>query len=90
MAKTKTDTPAAEGRYHLPGGKAIAFDLDKITRKEFTDFARGKLTDDQDNALLARVCGLTVKQIENLPQPEYRRLVRAFYKEAMEPLADPN
>lgn len=89
MAKNKSTLPP-DGAFRLPGGGVVTFDLNKVTRKQYTDFARGKMTDDQDNALLAKVTGLRVAQIENLTQPEFRRLVRAFYKKAMEPLADPN
>jgi hypothetical protein len=66
------------------------FDLTKVTRRQYSDFRLGKLGDDQDNAILADVTGMTADMIEALPLIEFRQLVRAFFRKATEPLADPN
>lgn len=74
----------------LRDGRVIVFDLYQVTRAEFVAVAGGKLTPEQDDALLARVSGLTVEEVQALPQPEWRRLALAFFRKAREPLADPN
>lgn len=76
----------------IPALPAVAwtFDLTKVTRKEYSDFRLGKLSDDGDNAILARVTGMSVDIIQAMPLIEFRWMVRAFFKKATEPLADPN
>lgn len=74
----------------LPDGRAIDFDLGKVTRREYSALIEGRLTNAQDDEIIARAAGLTVDELGNLTQPEWRRLVRAFFKKAREPLADPN
>lgn len=69
---------------------AWTFDLEKVTRKQYSDFRLGRLADDGDNALLARVTGMSVADVEAMPLMEFRRMVRAFFKKATEPLTDPN
>lgn len=69
---------------------AWTFDLHEVTRKQYSDFRLGRLTDDGDNALLSRVTGVDVSTIEAMPLLEFRRMVQAFFKKATEPLADPN
>lgn len=74
----------------LPDGREITFDLGKVTRREYSALVEARLTNAQDDEIIARAAGLTVDQIGDLSQPEWRRLVRAFFKKAREPLADPN
>ena len=73
-----------------PAPPRWVFDLEKVSRKEYSAFRLGQLTDDDDNALLSKATGMSVEMIEAMPLPEFRQLVRAFFKKATEPLADPN
>jgi hypothetical protein len=76
--------------FTMPDGQEIIFDLDKISIREYRKFATGSMMSEDDDTLLAKVSGLTVEDIGNLPQPQYRLLLRAFFEKAREPLADPN
>jgi len=76
------DAPAA--------GAAWTFDLHQVSRKEYNAFRRGQLTDEADNALLAKVTGMSVDMIDAMPLDEFKLLLAAFFKKAREPLADPN
>ena len=71
-------------------GKDLTFDLEQLTITEYRKFASGGMLDDQDDELLARVVGEPVEWVRGLSQPNYRRLLRAFFKKASEPLTDPN
>ena len=73
-----------------PAAPEWSFDLHQLSRKDYNAFRRGLLTDEQDNALLAKVTGMTADMIDALPLDEYKRLLAAFFKKAREPLADPN
>lgn len=76
--------------FPAPGPAPLVFDLHQVSRKQYSDFRLGRMTDDGDNALLARVTGLSVAEVEAMPLLEFRRMVQAFFKKATEPLADPN
>ena len=76
--------------YVLPDETEVTFDLEKMTVKEYRDFAKGAQSDAEDDLLMARVTGLAVEQIESLSQPTYRRLIKAFYDKSRQPLNDPN
>ncbi len=72
-----------------PGPK-WTIDLEKVSIREFRNFAKGTMLAEEDDAILAKATGMTVEEIGNLPQPVYRRLLRDFFQAAQEPLADPN
>ena len=65
-------------------------DLNKITVKEFRSLFNADQTPEEGDAILAKCCGMTVEEISALPYQEYRKLVKAFYDAAREPLSDPN
>ena len=64
--------------------------LSLISIKEFRSLLDEKQTAEEGDVILAKACGVTVDEIQALPYPDYRRLVKAFYEKAREPLADPN
>ena len=72
------------------GGIEITVDLERITITEYRKFATGALLSADDDEILARVCGQPVEWVGKLSQPNFRRLVTAFFKSAREPLSDPN
>lgn len=74
----------------LADGRVITVDLHRVSVREY----RALFADDQpqaeEDATLAKAAGLTVDELLNLGQPDYRRLAALFFKLAREPLADPN
>lgn len=64
-------------------------DLDKVTIAEYRKFAQSPMRDGECDGILAAAAGLTVEQVGALTFNDYRRLVRAFFQAAQEPLADP-
>lgn len=66
------------------------FDLTQVTRKQYNDWRRGRQTDEEDDALLARVTGLPVETIQGMSVLESKALIEAFVRKVREPLANPN
>lgn len=84
MARTK---PMAD--ITLSDGKEINFDLDKITIKEYRGLFETS-QDEEDYSTIAKASGLKPEEIAGLSYNDWRRLTRAFFKKASEPLEDPN
>lgn len=74
----------------LSDGRELTFDLNKVTRKEYADLVSGKLTNEQDDEIVGKACGLTSEQVSKLGYLDWRKAAQAFFKKAREPLADPN
>lgn len=72
------------------GGREVTFDLEKISRKEFRSMITMEGSPKADDEIIARVAGVELKFIEDLPILDYKRLIKAFFKKTQEPLADPN
>lgn len=47
-------------------------------------------SDEDTNVIAARLCGLTVEQVENLPEVDYRRIFQKVFELVRQPLSDPN
>lgn len=65
-------------------------DLERITIKEYRSLFAKEQADEEGDAILAKAAGMTVDAIQSLSQPQYRRLLKAFFKKAAEPLVDEN
>lgn len=64
-------------------------DLGKVSISEYRKVANSSVLDGEGDEILARSAGLTKEEVQALAQPDYRLLLRAFFKKANEPLADP-
>lgn len=73
----------------LKDGREITFDLDKITIKEYRALFETS-QDEEDYATIAKASGLNPDDVAGLSYSDWRRLTRAFFKKAAEPLEDPN
>ena len=74
----------------LADGREITIDLSVITIREYRALFDKKQKQEDEDATLAKVVGLTVDELLDLSQPDYRRVTEAFFKAAREPLSDPN
>ena len=70
-------------------GVELTFDLEKVTIEEYSNFANTPLTDTRHMIVLEKTTGQKVDFFKKLTQPDYRRVVRAFFKKGSEPLSDP-
>ena len=66
------------------------FDLSKITIAEFREFSKAGMDEEKQDAILAKCAGVEIEELNKLSLLDYKRLLRAFFKYAMEPLSDPN
>ncbi len=74
----------------LANGRDLTFDLSKITISEFRLLFDPAQKEHEGDALVGRCAGLSVKEIGALPYPDYRLLMREFFRKAREPFANPN
>ena len=72
------------------GRKEITINLNAITLREYRALFDPKQKPDEEDALLSRVCGLTLEEYQTLPYLEWRKLTQKFFERARNPLADPN
>ena len=74
----------------LRDGREIEIDLYQITIKEWRSLLDPNQPDEDEYKLLANVTGLKPDDIENMPQPDFRRLVEALREKSLNPVSDPN
>jgi hypothetical protein len=68
----------------------IKIDLSVVSIREYRALFDKDQPQDAEDATIAKACGITVDELLDLPQPDYRRLCKRFFDAAREPLADPN
>lgn len=73
----------------LHTGKTITFDFHKITFKEWRGLFDKDQPDDVSNAKIAKVCGLTVSEFDDLSFADHFLLMQEFWKRSRDPLTDP-
>lgn len=74
----------------LSDGRELTLNLFAVTHAEHVRMAKGTTTAEEDAAILSRVVGMTPADFDNLPQPDWRRVVVRYWEKSREPLADPN
>ena len=72
------------------GGYQVTFDLNCFTRREYRQLLEPGRDEREDDGVIARATGLSVEQIEELGNTDWRRLWVAFFTKNREPLSDPN
>jgi hypothetical protein len=74
----------------LSDGREIVIDLYKITIKEWRALLNPEQKEEDEYKLLAKVSGLTAKEVADLPYPDFRLLGLKVAEKASNPLSDPN
>jgi hypothetical protein len=64
------------------------FDLYAITHREYSNFVRGRMSEDEDDAFLARVTGLTQDEVSALSLGEWKRLIAGLHAAVSVPVED--
>jgi hypothetical protein len=70
----------------LEGGRELTLDLRKISIKEFRLAVDQNSKEDESDEIVARAVGLKLKEFQALSQPDYRRIVAAFWRASTQPL----
>lgn len=74
----------------LSDGREITFDMSKVSLREYRAIFDKDQPQEEEDALISRASGLTVDEYLNLPYPEWRKLIMAFFAVARNPLTNPN
>lgn len=69
----------------LSTGRKIEIDLSKVTRLDYKKFVdpRGNLSD--EDTFVSKACGMTIEQVNELSEPEFRELVQEIFNERNSP-----
>jgi len=74
----------------LSGGRSLTIDLHRVTMREYrTIFSDDKQQVDAD-VIIAKACDLSLDDYLDLPQPDGRIVLDAFFSAATQQLKDPN
>jgi hypothetical protein len=76
--------------FTLSDGREVEIDLWQLTIKEWRSLRNPAQPEEEEFALIARVIGWPVEDVEGLKQPEYELLVREIVKKSLNPVTDPN
>jgi hypothetical protein len=74
----------------LSSGAEITVDLRLVTMRQYRAIFAPEQPQADEDATIARACGLSVDEYLDLPQPDVRQIIDAFLKAASQPLKDPN
>jgi hypothetical protein len=74
----------------LSDGTEVTIDLYKITIKEWRNLLDPEQSNEDEYKLLAKVSGLTAKQVGDLAYRDFRLLGQKVAEKASNPLSDPN
>lgn len=75
----------------LSDGRQITPDLHLCSIREYRQLFSVENTQENEDALMARVYGLTVEELLGLSYPDYRLIVKEFFDVARNPVgANPN
>lgn len=72
----------------LLSGRVITFDLYQITHREYINFVRGKMSEDEDSAFLSRVTGMTLDEINSMSLGEWKRVIAGLHAAVSAPIED--
>jgi len=73
----------------LSDGRGLRIDLSQITMLQFRSVLDPAQDAVEGDTIIGKCVGMTAEELGALPLPDYKRLVRAFFRKAREPLADP-
>lgn len=74
----------------LKDGREITIDLYQISIKGYRTLFDPSSSEDESDKILAKTCGMDLKELQKLPYPDYRKIINAVLKRSREPLIDPN
>ena len=74
----------------LKDGREIEIDLYEISIGEWRALLRPDQSDEDEYATLAKITGLTAKEVEDIKKPDYSFLIQAIVAKAANPVSDPN
>lgn len=70
----------------LSNGREVQIDLNKISIREYRSLFDKDIPESESDDLVGRAAGMKPGEVTELPFPDWRRLMAAFWKEAKAPL----
>jgi len=77
-------------KYKISDGREIDINIYKISLEEYRAVITPKQKPEEEDAIMARVFGMSIEDYLKLPVPDWRFLTFKFFELARRPLADPN
>ena len=74
----------------LKDGREIEIDMYQLSIGEWRALLRPEQPDEDEYATIAKLTGLTAKEVEEIKQPDYSLLIKAVITKAANPVSDPN
>ena len=74
----------------LSDGREITFDLMKVTYKQWKIIWDATTAEEDTDPHVARCAGITVDELHDLPQPDWKALIHALHRKGTQPLSVPN
>ena len=74
----------------LSDGKKLTVDVSSLTVKEWRGFWNPGTKESDDDKVVARLCGLKARDIENLLRDDQRLILKTITELSNRPLDDPN
>lgn len=66
-------------------GKVVVLDLSRITILEFRVAVNAKSEELKQDEVLAKACGLKLKELQAMTYPDYRTIIDVWWKHVIEP-----
>ena len=73
-------------KFPVSGKEMPEIDLRNISVKEWRAMFDAKQTENEGDATVAKVCGLSIEEVRDLPLYDYRELFKAIIEKSRQPL----
>lgn len=73
----------------LSTGKVLQVDLSQVTIREYRALFDPEQSRENEDVVIARALCITVDELLDLSQPDYRHAIKGFFDAARAPLDDP-
>jgi len=73
----------------LISGKTVTIDMMKITTREWKNALKAAMPESDEMEVISKVSGMSVAELDGLPQPDYRIIIDAFIRVGTQPLVNP-
>ena len=88
--KQDEEQPERVDAVTLKDGRVVEFDLYQITQKEYVEWFSKDSTPEYEQELIAKVTGLSVDELDNMPRPDYHKVAMRLIALVKNPLLLPN
>lgn len=75
----------AKDVFTLSDGTEVKFDFSKVTRKEYRSIFDPSQVDNEGDAVITKITGLTLEKLDNITQHDWARILREISLRAFRP-----